>query len=201
VHARAPSRPPLLLRLREATAPLHAEAEGAALVRGVLGPGGTEVDYRHYLARLLGVHAPLEAALGAHAALAHAGFDAGARRKVPLLEADLCALGLSSAQVDALPRCARVPDVTPLGRALGCAYVLEGSTLGGQYLLRQLRPRLPHLEGRATAFLAGYGPRTGPLWRDFLAVLEGAPLGEAGRQQAVDAACETFTALTEWMQG
>jgi heme oxygenase len=49
---------------------------------------------------------------------------------------------------------------------LGMLYVTEGSTLGGLYILKHLKGRLGG--DLPSSFLAIYGEKTGPLWRQFL---------------------------------
>lgn len=182
----------LLRQLKEGTHALHLEAEHRV---HILEPSATRDTYRQYLRKMLGFHAPLEEALAGSAALQAAGFDSAARRKAPLLVKDLRALGEAGEGA----RCTRLPDVATLPRALGCAYVLEGSTLGGQYLLRHLGAELSPLRGQATAFLECYGPRTGPLWKEFGRVLEQGLHTQADEQEAVSAARDTFACLAVWL--
>ncbi|MBZ5712402.1 biliverdin-producing heme oxygenase [Nannocystis pusilla] len=182
-----------LRRLKDGTAELHQEAE---LHVRILDADATLTDYRRYLAAMFGYHAPLEDALAGHEGLRRAGFDPARRRKSPLLVADLRALGEDPG---ALPPCVAVPPVTTLPRALGVAYVLEGATLGGRYILAKLPPQLAPLRGRATAFLAGYGAQTGACWRAFAAVVERVLVTPEAEAEAVAGARETFARLIDWL--
>ena len=62
------------------------------------------------------------------------------RRKLPALRADLLALGMTPAAIDALPvrRFGGAPEV---GAGFGWLYVLEGATLGGAVIARHVRKR------------------------------------------------------------
>lgn len=162
----------------------------------ILDADATLTDYRCYLAAMLGFHAPLEAAFAGHDGLRAVGFAAAARRKSPLLEDDLRALGDDPG---VLPHCTALPAATSLPRALGVAYVLEGSTLGGRYILAKLPPSLAHLRGRATAFLAGYGPETGDRWRGFAAIVARALVRPDDVREAVVGAREAFERLIGWL--
>lgn len=162
----------------------------------ILDADATLTDYRRYLAAMLGYHAPLEDRLGAHAGLLAVGFAAAERRKSPMLAADLGVLGEDPSTV---PRCAALPSTASLASALGVAYVLEGSTLGGRYILAKLPPALTVLRGRATAFLAGYGPDTGARWRAFAAVITRVVSTTEAEAEAVLAARATFTRLIDWL--
>ena len=59
------------------------------------------------------------------------------RRRLHLLEADLAVLGSSARAVDALQACP-VPLLHDAAEALGSLYVIEGSTLGGRIIQRNV---------------------------------------------------------------
>lgn len=118
------------------------------------------------------------------------------------LAADLAALGLpvpSAAEagqaVPVLPWPERMAPVA----ALASLYVLEGSALGGQVIVRGLARRAPALAVRAARYFSGHGEATGAGWRAFCAELARfSPEGEgaaARTAQAVAAANATFDAL------
>lgn len=182
-----------LRRLKQATTALHQLAERHVRI---LDADATIADYRSYLAAMLGYHGPLEDRFTAHTELQATGFDAAGRRKTSLLCDDLAALGDDPW---ATPRCGRLPATTSLPRALGVAYVLEGSTLGGRFILARLPVQLAGLRGRATAFLAGYGGETGARWRSFAAIVERAVTTASAEDEAVAAARETFARLIDWL--
>jgi heme oxygenase len=93
------------------------------------------------------------------------------------------------ATVDAGP--AEFPRLTGLSAAVGCAYVLEGATLGGLLIARTIRERL----GWESAFYAGYGARTAARWREFgLAVRAVAAAAALDETALVGAANATFDA-------
>ncbi len=64
----------------------------------------------------------------------------------------------------------RFPPLTSEAEALGALYVLEGATLGGRIIRRELAVRGASLTG--LEFLDPYGEAAGDRWRSFLAVLE-----------------------------
>ena len=182
------ARSPALRRLKDETADLHLAAEGHV---HILDPAATARDYRDYLGAMLGFHRPMEARL---AVLDPLGFASPSRRKAHLLESDLRALGDEAGW----PDCARLPALPGIAEAIGAAYVLEGSTLGGRFILSRLPPRLARLSGVATAFLDGYGAATGARWRDFAGVVERGLVDDAAVDAAVAGARATFTALSAW---
>lgn len=187
---------PLFRALKDGTRTLHQLAE--QYVR-ILDRDATVADYTRFLQAMHGFHAPIEAILARDPALDAAGFDARARRKSPLLARDLHQL---DPRGPAPPCCPALPASDSVAHHIGIAYVTEGSTLGGKYILAHLPPQLAVLRGTATAFLEAYGAETGARWRSFTALatqlIETAPTRGAV-DQAVAAACETFTCLIAWL--
>jgi heme oxygenase len=120
------------------------------------------------------------------------------RRKLPALRHDLIALGMAEAELDALPRCEELPDVSDPGRALGSMYVIEGSTLGGQVLSRHVEQTLGMRDGVGYSYYQSYGGRVGAMWKQFRELLL-ARSSPARDDQMVSAACETFARLEAWM--
>lgn len=154
--------------------------------------------YRRYLEKLLGFYDPLERALAQHP-WHHAGIDFEVRRKTELLLCDLRALGYDEAALAALARCAALPPLPDLPAALGCLYVLEGSTLGGQILSRHVAHRLGLGPAAGGAFLASYGKAVGPMWRALGERLAAFPCDEDTQDRMVESARATFHTLERWL--
>ena len=121
------------------------------------------------------------------------------RSKTPSLEADLYALGLDAAAIEAIPLCTFAFQTDSIARVLGVLYVLEGATLGGQSLRSGLYSRLGIDECLGGRFFAVYGTATGMMWRSFLACLYEVrdPLERA---RSVVAAQATFEAFEAWLE-
>ena len=186
---------PVHQRLRLATSEAHQRIEG----RMPFGAPSFDVAaYRRLLGAFVGFYRPLEARLAPQAG-AIAGLQWPRRVKLPLLMCDLRSLGMAQADVDALVSCSRLPSLDHPARALGCLYVLEGSTLGGQVVQRLLVERFGMAVADALSFFRSYGTEVGKHWRSFLGCLEalgpGPDAGEAER-----AAIETFDLLENWLQ-
>lgn len=181
-----------LKRLKDETSDLHLRAE--QYVR-ILDGDATIVDYARYLRAMWGYHTPLEEMFVVTPALTALGFDPELRRRAHLLAQDLIAID------DPGPwaRCTVLPSAPSIPHMLGIAYVLEGSTLGGRYILAKLPPALAPLRGRATAFLTGYGTDTGSRWRSFSAIVERLLDSPGACDAAVAAARETFARMVDWL--
>lgn len=171
--------------LKEATWPIHQRLEKRLAVKDRF----ASLDrYRMHLARLLAFHTAAELAWGRH--LTPALSDFAARRKVALLAHDLAAVGGV-----ALDRPAMVPAASDTACALGCFYVLEGATLGGQYLLPLVERRLGLSSGHGASYLASYGAEVGEMWRLFGAAVQACCPTHEATARAVAGAQTTFAAL------
>ncbi|QBD81554.1 biliverdin-producing heme oxygenase [Ktedonosporobacter rubrisoli] len=91
------------------------------------------------------------------------------RKKSQWLEKDLRILGDSQDVIDALPRYqGETYQVTSIPQALGLLYVVEGSTLGGQYLARIVEDALHIDKDSGSAFFRSYGPQNAhTMWKAF----------------------------------
>ncbi|MFP2909758.1 biliverdin-producing heme oxygenase [Pyxidicoccus sp. 3LFB2] len=189
----------LLQRLKTETRPHHERTEAAVrLMEPDLAPG----DYRRHLEALYGFYVPLEAQLSARLVEAVPALRAHERWKVPLLEQDLRALGHDDASLARLPRCPQLPPLPGVPEALGCFYVLEGSTLGGQLILRHLKRHFADAPVGDFAFFRAYGDEVGPMWRAFGQALTDASAQAASADfdaRVVKGAQDTFNAFGTWL--
>ena len=197
MHSQAPDGgvPSLLEALRTGTALLHVALEKRL-------PFFSEYLDADWFRRLLqayyGFYGPMEAALY-DCELIPDGYDTELRVKTPTLLSDLLALGLNDMAINDLPRCTQLPLLDTPAACLGALYVLEGATLGGQVLRREMAQRLDLDADNGGAFLNVYGPETGRRWKDFLDYLGHQPLDAPAKQHAVDAARSTFSCFEQWL--
>ena len=158
--------------LREAT---RAEHDATEALMPLMGP---ELTRGMYVA-VLGMLYPLVLSWEEWAAVsAPEGLRGlvGRRRRVPLLAADLAALGAKpdagrSAGVDwnavlEGPNGHPKSDPDRVAAFLGALYVMEGSTLGGRYIARHDQDVLGLEPGVGNAYFRGHGEATGALWRE-----------------------------------
>ena len=124
-------------------------------------------DYAHLLGRFHSFLAPLEPLLMRRTELNEFGLEMETRAKAPALEMDLKQLGVTNMP----PAVTDLPEVNNAAQAIGCLYVLEGSTLGGQLMAKHFR-RMAGV-GEAVRYFAGYGPLTGRRWKNFTEILAG----------------------------
>jgi heme oxygenase len=154
--------------------------------------------YRRLLERFFGLYQPLEDGFRQFDEWRSLGLSLEARSHCNALAGDLIALGSDPNRV---PRMApgQLPDLPAFPHALGALYVLEGATLGGRIILRDLETRMgPEIAG-ATRFLRGHGVDTGPMWKSFQAVLDdfGRSHPDAGTD-VLSGAARAFRAVLTW---
>ncbi|MFN3771306.1 MAG: biliverdin-producing heme oxygenase [Ectopseudomonas guguanensis] len=187
---------PVLQDLRAGTAELHIRLEKQL-------PFFSDLLDTNAFQRLMqayyGFYRPLENAL-LDSDMTSAGFDLVSRLKAPTLRKDLHALGLSAEAIDCLPICHALPATNCRPTCLGVLYVLEGATLGGQILRREMASRLGLNADNGAAFLDIYGADTGRRWRDFIAYLGSRSLDTGERGAVVTAARATFGCFERWLE-
>ncbi|WP_426211468.1 biliverdin-producing heme oxygenase [Massilia sp. TWP1-3-3] len=186
---------PLLSRLRSETRTEHDAVERTLrLMEDDL----TLERYRRRLEQFYGFYQPIEKWL-----LDDGGFIAPwlavePRRKTPLLQADLIALGQ---QTDTrLPLCTQLPSLGSAAECFGCLYVLEGATLGGVIINRYVEQKLGVAQDSGAKFFCGYGGQTGAMWQQFRTAISDFSLTSSEQDVVVASARATFDTLQQWCE-
>lgn len=112
--------------------------------------------------------------------------DKALRRNSSYIKADIEELGGST---ETLPE-AQAPKVNSTLEALSSLYVLEGSIMGGVYIVQMLN-KFGVTKG--TSFFSGYGEDNGKMWGAFTAVLNQYGEDPATYERAAEVANETFS--------
>ena len=133
---------------------------------------------------------PYEMALRRHAADFGPEWQLEQRYRAALILEDLARVGYPAEPAV----CPTPPPLETRAQLLGTMYVLEGSTLGGQVIARQLAAA--GIDGRT--FFAGRAERTGPLWKQFCQLLEAAATSDDA-DAVVASAVLTFQTLAAWL--
>ncbi|WP_338801559.1 biliverdin-producing heme oxygenase [Pseudomonas sp. RSB 5.4] len=188
--------PPVLQDLRAGTAELHIALEKRL-------PFFSDTLDSNAFGRLMqayyGFYQPLESAL-LDSGVIPFDFDLAPRLKAQTLLNDLQALGLTAEAIARLPLCQSLPVIDSGAACLGVLYVLEGATLGGQILRREIASRLSLDADNGAAFLDIYGAATGRRWRDFIEYLGSRSLDAGEREAVVAAAQTTFSCFERWLE-
>ena len=80
-------------------------------------------------------------------------------------------------------------------------YVLEGATLGGAVISRNVRAVLHLGPHNGASFFASYGADVGANWKAFCEALERGLTDDASRGEAAEIAIATFTLFEACMAG
>lgn len=178
----------VLTRLRQETRPYHDALEANEFNQQLKAGMPTEAATARFLAKLYGFVVPFEAQLRAHAEEFGPEWELGRRYRAPLLLLDLPAAAT-------LPLAPNLPPLHTRAQLLGAMYVLEGSTLGGQVISRQLAKA----GIAARAYFSGHAEQTGPLWKSFVGLLAEAAT-PATTDDIVASAILTFQRLHAWIE-
>lgn len=178
----------ICLQLRKETAESHERLERNL---DLLGPPISRGRFVTLLRGFHGFHRTWEPAMAA--CLADPGFT-GPRQRLPLLEADLAALGAAPGEA----ACAAAGGLCDSpAAAMGSLYVLEGATLGGQVIARRLAGEA-WLPPAGLTYFTPYGGKTSAMWQEFRARIRDIAT-DANRPEIVAAARATFDLLHDWL--
>ncbi|MFC4101963.1 biliverdin-producing heme oxygenase [Paenibacillus xanthanilyticus] len=192
----------VLNQLREHTATFHKQIEQNPYAKGIMDQSLTMDGYQAYLAKFYGFVEPIERKIASRPEWEANDFRFTERTKADLIASDLRQLGLSEADIEALPRCEELPDVADFEGALGYMYVLEGSTLGGQVIMRQFAKFLPVHPDTNGRYFNSYGEDVRARWGEFRGLLESVTErgGASSEARIVQTATDTFRLLDRWIQ-
>ncbi len=157
----------LITRLRTATNQIHKDLESLPVSKAIMSPQLTPADYIDYLQRMLIIHRTIERCV--FPVVAQYIADIEMRKKEMLILRDLTALNASHVVADIFSDAAFQNN---RAFCMGMLYVSEGSTLGGQYILKNIQKTLAEQVRDATNFLNAYGSHTGSMWKAFTQKLD-----------------------------
>jgi heme oxygenase (biliverdin-IX-beta and delta-forming) len=182
--------------VRSFTAKLHCEVERTLALPGSI---QTMADYRRWLIRFFGIYQPLEHLLSGFQGWAATGIRINQLGHTEALLKDLKQMACNPDDIELASRGA-LPMVETFGQAFGALYVLEGSKLGGRYILKDLSNRLGSGIDGMDAFFTGYGPDTAVRWASFKALLDKfSTLRPVEFPEVIAGARMTYAAIDAWM--
>lgn len=155
----------------------------------------SRADYVGLLERFYGFVAPWERQLSQ--CVASDDVLREGREKTGWLEADLEHFEIGAERRARLPQCDDLPDTRSRAAILGACYVLEGSTLGGQYIARHLQENLGMKMGDGDRYFRSYGSEVAVRWQAFRAELMANSSPETDAE-IIKAAQATFEKLGAW---
>ncbi|MFI3222534.1 MAG: biliverdin-producing heme oxygenase [Methylococcaceae bacterium] len=184
----------LRTQLRDATAPLHKQLNEQPLLAALLGKEQPLADYQQLLGIYYSLYHQLEAAIKAYLRLQPIDFDYQPRYKTPLLLNDLKYWHITP---EPLACQIVMPELNSLGALLGLLYVLEGSTLGGQFIAQHLQLTYGYTRSTGSDFYSGYGEQTTTHWQSFITYLNSFSDQPDLAIQAIDTAILSFACFNQ----
>ena len=148
-------------KLRLSTSPLHKQLESVPLSQVIVSPEITVQKYAEYLLVMEGIVKDVEAKV--YPVISNFISDIDQRKKLSSIQDDLKVLGFSVLnEITAFDADFEIPF------ALGIVYVMEGSTLGGRVILKNIEKQLGFNADNGAKYFSGYKENTGSLWKSFL---------------------------------
>ncbi len=155
-----------LEQLRSDTHESHNQLESLPVSVSLTQPTLTMAAYAHYLRLMRAVIFETETRI--FPMLAHVVPNMATRHKLHLIDSDLAAI---QAEQRDFPTVFDLDGAT-IGFVLGIMYTVEGSTMGGRYIGKNVESALGLTGENGARFFWGYGHQTGAYWKEFLGVLE-----------------------------
>jgi len=176
-------------KLKQYTAPMHDALEQAMYVKEIMQRTLDRSQYQKLVYINYAIHYQYEQAIfDAIDSDSAQQLDLNSRSKLGALAADLIG---EVRHTENLSK--GFPEIPTSAFALGAMYVLEGATLGGNVIVKQLKLNPNFDSDQSFAYYGCYGQNLIPNWQKFLAVLNALP--EDQHRQALEGAAFLFDAI------
>lgn len=142
--------------LKARTADAHVRLESLSQSKVLLSPNLTEEQYRHYLLMMAEVVSGIEKNIFPR--VENVFPDIESRRKLGWLIEDLRHSKIAGSLFTS-------EYSEPF--AVGITYVIEGSVLGGRFILKNINEVLGFTGESGARYFHGYGNQTGAMWKEF----------------------------------
>lgn len=183
--------------LRQATHPYHVRLNHHPILAELTEPKLSLKNYRHILRVYSHFYAAVECNISKYLRQHSCTFQYAERYKLPWLKDDLAFFhDVRTESPQRMPPIS-LPAIEKVGQLIGVLYTIEGSTLGGQAISRNLAEHHGLTAFKGARFFNGYGENTSTKWQDFLSFAESIADNEAEYGAAVKSACATFQALEQ----
>ena len=169
-------------KIKEATKQAHQELEKTVVLQ--LKSIRSDLDYASVLKNFYAYFSAVEQAVAPYVNSSTLA-DINERRNSTYIKKDIEELG---GHMDDLP-VAVAPTIQNVGEAFAALYVLEGSIMGGPYIVQMLQK---YGLSKGFHFFSGYGTDSGKMWQAFTSVLNAVPQSATEEESMVAKANETF---------
>jgi len=178
-----------LTDIKSQTADSHKKLESLSVSASILSPDMKIEDYIHYLSLMHDVHKNTEEVV--YPLLSQIIPDLDQRKKKHLIEEDLSFLNHNKTTSST------VFDKTEMSVpfALGVFYVIEGSSLGGRFILKNIVNNKQLSNDQGVSYFKGYGDKTGSFWKNFLNILAEYEQNNNGADSIIEGAVYAFDSI------
>lgn len=183
---------PFLENLRQATAQSHKDLEDLPLSASIMNPDVSNSEYAAYLGLMHDVTADTEENI--FPLLEDIIPDLKQRAKAHCIDTDLRVLHIDNTATHSRPITRNLKEISA-GFALGIMYVVEGSSLGGRVILKNITAALGYDAENGASYFAGYGGQTGSYWKNFLSALSQYETDNQCASEIIKGANFTFDAI------
>lgn len=177
--------------IKAATKVAHQQLEKVVVLR--LKDIRTEADYAEFLKHFYAYFHAVEQAVSPFIK-ADVLPDHTDRRNSVYLKQDIEALNGSIGELPV----AVAPVIRTTAEAFGALYVLEGSIMGGPYIVQMLQK---YGMDKGFSFFSGYGEATAAMWGAFTTALNAVATTDEQREAAIAKAGETFSRFGDVFAG
>ena len=183
--------------VKESTAMLHLKLEQHNISMSILKKDILLADYAFYLSCMAAIIKAYDTVLLPQ--LTNVINDVENRYKYEAIAKDLVYLAEKGATVKHLA-CFELPALPTIEAKMGFAYVIEGSTLGGRYILNHVRKILQVDETNGAAYFAGYVAETGKMWEVFLATFNAFAAASTLKEDIIHGAQAGFESIFNYFE-
>lgn len=181
-----------LNNLRIKTSDSHKGLEALPISKSIVDPKITVEKYALYLSLMHDVVQNLEKKI--YPMLSDVITDLSERKKTQLILNDLRQIGVEKKQNFSPFK--NVSEITaPF--AMGMMYVVEGSTLGGRFILKNIQENLGFTEENGASYFSGYGNKTGSFWKNYLNSLTNFEAENNSQEEIIAGADYAFQVITK----
>lgn len=178
--------------LRSATAQSHLNLEALPISASIMQPDVTSDEYLLYLALMHDIVEDAENNI--FPLLDTVIADLEERNKSNFLKSDLEFLGYHEI-AKRFPLSGSLPG-NSIAFSLGIMYVVEGSSLGGRVILKNISNTLGYDGDHGARYFTGYGGQTGSHWKRFLDMLQQYEAENNSSEEIIAGADYAFNAIT-----
>ncbi|MBD1431933.1 biliverdin-producing heme oxygenase [Sphingobacterium sp. DN00404] len=178
-------------KIKEATKQAHQELEKTVVLQ--LKQVRSEADYARVLKNFYAYFSVVEKAIAPYID-SNTLPDIAERRNSTYIKRDIEELGSDATDLPA----ASAPVIHNTAQAFGALYVLEGSIMGGPYIVQMLQK---YGMEKGFHFFSGYGADSGKMWQTFTAILNSVPQTVEDEEAMLQTANETFQRFGEVFAG